>query len=108
MTNSERNLQAVHLPEQWSPESWRARPAMQLPVYPDAAELAGVQAELRSLPPIVTSWEILALKQQLAEAQEGRRFLCSCTACACRSCAWVASPGSTPNRARSTRKRSTG
>jgi 3-deoxy-7-phosphoheptulonate synthase len=75
MTNSERNLQAVHLPDQWSPESWRARHAMQLPVYPDAAELASVQAELRSLPPIVTSWEILALKQQLAEAQEGRRFL---------------------------------
>src|SRR6476619_5687288 len=75
MNNSERNLQAVHLPEQWSPESWRARHAMQLPVYPDAAELACVQAELRSLPPIVTSWEILALKQQLAEAQEGRRFL---------------------------------
>src|SRR6478672_12523848 len=75
MTNSERNLQAVHLPEQWSPESWRARHAMQLPVYPDAAELACVQAELRSLPPIVTSWEILALKQQLAEAQEGRRFV---------------------------------
>ena len=63
MTNSERNLQAVHLPEHWSPESWRARHAMQLPVYPDAAELACVQAELRSLPPIVTSWEILALEQ---------------------------------------------
>ena len=75
MNNSERNLQAVHLPNQWFPESWRARHAMQLPVYPDAAELASVQAELRSLPPIVTSWEILALKQQLAEAQEGRRFL---------------------------------
>ena len=74
MTN-ERNLQAVHLPDDWSPESWRARPAMQLPVYPDAEELADVQAELRGLPPLVTSWEILALKQQIAEAQEGRRFL---------------------------------
>ena len=29
----------------------------------------------RALPPLVTSWEILALKQQLAEAQEGKRFL---------------------------------
>ena len=27
------------------------------------------------LPPLVTSWEILALKQQVAEAQEGKRFL---------------------------------
>jgi 3-deoxy-7-phosphoheptulonate synthase len=75
MTNSERNLQAVHLPDDWSPESWRARPALQLPVYPDADDLAEVQAELRGLPPLVTSWEILALKQQLAEAQEGRRFV---------------------------------
>ena len=31
--------------------------------------------ELGALPPLVTSWEILALKQRLAEAQEGRRFL---------------------------------
>ncbi|HSX64662.1 MAG TPA: 3-deoxy-7-phosphoheptulonate synthase class II [Pseudoxanthomonas sp.] len=37
--------------------------------------MAEVQDELRALPPLVTSWEILALKQQLAEAQEGRRFL---------------------------------
>ncbi|WP_240098966.1 class II 3-deoxy-7-phosphoheptulonate synthase [Thermomonas flagellata] len=59
----------------WAPDSWRARPALQLPQYPDAAALARAQEELRGLPPLVTSWEILALKQQIAEAQEGRRFL---------------------------------
>ena len=37
--------------------------------------LAAAQEELRSLPPLVTSREILSLKQQLAEAQEGKRFL---------------------------------
>ena len=46
-----------------------------MPHYPDAAALEGALAELRALPPLVTSWEILALKQQLAEAQEGKRFL---------------------------------
>ena len=66
---------AVHVPSDWAPDSWRTRPAPQLPVYPDAAALAEVQAELHGLPPLVTSWEILALKQQLADAQEGRRFL---------------------------------
>ncbi|MCD9029895.1 3-deoxy-7-phosphoheptulonate synthase class II [Luteimonas sp. BDR2-5] len=71
----ERNLQAVNLPEDWQPDSWRKRPALQLPTYPDAAALAEVQEELRRLPPLVTSWEILNLKQQLAEAQEGKRFL---------------------------------
>jgi 3-deoxy-7-phosphoheptulonate synthase len=59
----------------WTPDGWRAKPALQLPQYPDAAALAAVQDELRALPPLVTSWEILALKRQLAEAQEGRRFL---------------------------------
>ena len=39
------------------------------------AALASALDELRALPPLVTSWEILALKQQLADAQEGKRFL---------------------------------
>ncbi len=59
----------------WSPSSWRAKPALQMPNYPDAEALAATRDELRALPPLVTSREILALKQQLAEAQEGRRFL---------------------------------
>ena len=37
--------------------------------------LGAAQDELRALPPLVTSREILSLKQQLAEAQEGKRFL---------------------------------
>ncbi len=59
----------------WSPSSWRAKPALQMPTYPDAEALAATRDELRALPPLVTSREILALKQQLSEAQEGRRFL---------------------------------
>ncbi|TWT19996.1 3-deoxy-7-phosphoheptulonate synthase class II [Luteimonas marina] len=75
MNRPDRNLQPVNLPSEWHPGSWRSRPALQMPVYPDADALAEVQEELRGLPPLVTSWEILALKQQLAEAQEGKRFL---------------------------------
>ena len=59
----------------WAPDSWRTKPALQLPQYPDATALAAAQDELRALPPLVTSWEILTLKQQLSEAQEGKRFL---------------------------------
>jgi 3-deoxy-7-phosphoheptulonate synthase len=73
---------AVALAEGWSPASWRERPASQLPAYPDAAALAQAMDELRALPPLVTSWEILALKQQVAEAQEGRRFLLQAGDCA--------------------------
>ena len=75
MPSPDRNLRPVNLPTDWSASSWRGRTAMQLPRYPDPTELQGVLAELRGLPPLVTSWEILALKQQLAEAQEGKRFL---------------------------------
>ena len=59
----------------WAPDSWRSKPALQLPTYPDQVALGAAQDELRALPPLVTSREILSLKQQLAEAQEGKRFL---------------------------------
>ena len=59
----------------WTPASWRGKPGLQMPTYPDAQALAGAQEELRGLPPLVTSREIISLKQQLAEAQEGKRFL---------------------------------
>jgi 3-deoxy-7-phosphoheptulonate synthase len=67
--------QPVNLPENWSPASWQARTALQQPGYPDPEALARATAELARLPPLVTSWEILALKRQLAEAQQGKRFL---------------------------------
>jgi len=73
--SSDRNLQPVNLPLDWTPGSWRARPAQQLPRYPDAGEFEATLRELHALPPLVTSWEIMTLKQHLAEAQEGRRFL---------------------------------
>ncbi len=75
MTIQDRKLRAVKLPKDWAPSGWRNLTALQQPTYPDAAALEGVLEELRALPPLVTSWEILALKQQLAEAQEGKRFL---------------------------------
>jgi len=59
----------------WSRDSWRDRPALQQPVYADAEELARVLAELESLPPLVTSWEIESLKRRLGEAAAGRAFL---------------------------------
>ena len=60
---------------EWSPGSWQAKPAAQQPVYPDAKALANVLNDLSALPPLVTSWEIERLKQQLAEAVRGERFL---------------------------------
>ncbi len=75
MSANDRPLQPVSVPVNWAPDSWRMRQALQQPTYPDAEALAGVQRELASLPPLVTSWEILALKKQIAEAQDGKRFV---------------------------------
>ncbi len=60
---------------QWSSESWKALPALHQPHYADPAAVEAAVAKLRSLPPLVTSWEIERLKSELAEAQAGRRFL---------------------------------
>jgi 3-deoxy-7-phosphoheptulonate synthase len=59
----------------WTPSSWRGRPARQQPEYPDPVRLAAVAGELASLPPLVTSWEVERLRKQLADAAAGRRFL---------------------------------
>ncbi len=61
--------------EDWSPDSWRGYPVLQQPTYPDPEALERVLAELRQLPPLVTSWEIESLKSQLALAAEGKAFL---------------------------------
>ncbi len=60
---------------QWSPASWRSKPAAQQAVYTSEAALAQTVSQLASLPPLVTSWEIESLKSQLAEAAQGKRFL---------------------------------
>src|SRR4029450_10156137 len=59
----------------WSPGSWQTKPAAQQPGYPDREVLEKVLAQLSRLPPLVTSWEIENLKNQLAEATRGERFL---------------------------------
>lgn len=75
MISREHNIAPVRQARDWSPESWQARTAIQQPTYPDVAALNIALSELAFLPPLVTSWEIFALKQLLADAAEGRRFL---------------------------------
>ena len=72
----------MKLAQNWTPDSWRGRDAMQQPQYDDVDALHRALDELRHLPPLVTSWEILSLKRQLAEAQEGKRFLLQAGDCA--------------------------
>ncbi len=62
-------------PEPWSPESWRQREAAQAIHYADPRGLEAAVQKLRSLPPLVTSWEIERLRQALAEAERGERLV---------------------------------
>ena len=63
------------LPSGWSPASWRKKNAIQQVVYADEEHLTGVLNQLKQQPALVTSWEIEALRNRLAEAAAGRRFL---------------------------------
>jgi len=69
------NLHTITPPRGWRPDSWRQKPATQQASYPDQDEFRGVLKRLAAMPPLVTSWEILSLKEQIAEAQAGRRFV---------------------------------
>jgi 3-deoxy-7-phosphoheptulonate synthase len=59
----------------WSPASWEQKRVDQPVPYPDRAKLLEVLARLGHLPPLVTSWEVEALKSQLAEVARGERFV---------------------------------
>ncbi len=59
----------------WSPDSWRAKPIEQAPVYPDAAALAEVERQLAGYPPLVFAGEARKLKSALGKAMAGEAFL---------------------------------
>ena len=59
----------------WSPDSWRSKPIVQVPDYPDAKALADVEAQLASFPPLVFAGEARNLKRALAQVATGQAFL---------------------------------
>jgi 3-deoxy-7-phosphoheptulonate synthase len=70
------------MPAKWSPDGWRSRPVQQVPDYPDAAALAGVEARLRKFPPLVFAGEARKLTQHLGDVADGRAFLLQAGDCA--------------------------
>src|SRR5699024_977831 len=61
--------------QNWTRNSWRAYPRVQMPTYPDADALHEVEARLARFPLLIFAGEARRLKAQLGEAAEGKRFL---------------------------------
>lgn len=61
--------------QNWAPDTWRDKPAKQLPEYPDAARLQAAETTLSALPPLVFAGEARRLKAQLADVAAGKAFV---------------------------------
>ena len=60
----------------WTPQSWRSKPARQIPTdYPDPAALKRAEDQLRAMPPLVFAGEARKLKAELARVTAGEAFL---------------------------------
>jgi 3-deoxy-7-phosphoheptulonate synthase len=59
----------------WQPDSWRGKPIVQVPDYPDQAVLDTVEARLAKFPPLVFAGEARNLKAELAQVAAGQAFL---------------------------------
>ncbi len=59
----------------WKPDTWREKPAKQLPQYPDQARLEWAEGVIAGMPPLVFAGEARRLKAQLADVSAGKAFL---------------------------------
>ena len=61
--------------EKWTPQSWRKKPIIQVPDYPNAGNLETVENILRKSPPLVFAGEARRLKTSLGKVANGDAFL---------------------------------
>ncbi len=59
----------------WSRGSWRSKPLLHIPAYPDPAALRAAEDKLKKYPPLIFAGEVRQLKAALARAGLGRAFL---------------------------------
>ena len=61
--------------ETWKPNSWHNYPTLQQPIYENKEHLQETLERVHHFPQLVLTDEIMFLRKQVAEAQEGRRFI---------------------------------
>ncbi len=59
----------------WAPDTWRNKPAKQLPSYADDARLKDAEKMMAGMPPLVFAGEARRLKSQLADVAAGKAFV---------------------------------
>jgi len=59
----------------WTADSWRNKPAKQLPDYKNKDSLLATEEKLAALPPLVFAGEAQNLRARLADAAHGKAFL---------------------------------
>jgi 3-deoxy-7-phosphoheptulonate synthase len=59
----------------WSPSSWRTKPSVQIPTYPDQDALKECEEKLANCAPLVFAGEVRSLSDELAAASAGEKFV---------------------------------
>ena len=59
----------------WTPSSWRDKPILQVPDYPDQARLKDYEGRLAGYPPLVFAGEARQLKERLGKVARREAFL---------------------------------
>jgi len=68
-------LEGRVMADRWAPDSWRKKPILQNPEYPDKQALADVEKQLATFPPLVFAGEARNLTKALAKVASGGAFL---------------------------------
>ncbi len=58
----------------WTPESWRSKPIIQVPTYPDQSKVDAVEETLSKMPPLVFAGEARSLKRAMGDVANGNAF----------------------------------
>ena len=75
-TETPKQMMSEDMARDWSPSSWRAKPALHIPSdYPDMRKLDAVEKQLSTYPPLVFAGEARTLMARLGDVAQGKAFL---------------------------------
>ena len=73
--NNKKRCNFYIMKKTWTPKTWQKHIALQQPKWENKISVKKVIDEITTYPPLVFAGEVRTLKQQLAEAAQGKGFL---------------------------------